>query len=167
MGKVFQTFNPGITVGSSTFTDLVCMDDTALLLPLATDVTTSHHSRASAILLHIQDSASLGQRQNYTHRTLVQFLNHQIFQWMVIRSNQSRALFYLGSLQSSDGQCRLGVTCCISLACAVMTSLKQIWSDKCVTLDTQLCIYQTLVCLCYYMPLLYVTDTWTLLSANM
>jgi len=53
MGKVFETFNPGITVGSSTFTDLVCMDDTALLLPLATVVTTSHHSRASAILLHI------------------------------------------------------------------------------------------------------------------
>jgi len=36
-----MSYNPGITVGSSTFTDLVYADDTALLLPSATDATTS------------------------------------------------------------------------------------------------------------------------------
>jgi len=57
-----------MTVGFSTFTDLVYADDTALLLPSATDATTS--------LKSFSDSAShLGQRQNY--RTLVQALNHQ------------------------------------------------------------------------------------------
>ena len=52
---------------------------------------------------------------------------------------------YIGSLQSSDGQCHPDLTCRIGLACAVMTSLKRIWSDKRLTLDTKLCIYQTLV----------------------
>jgi len=36
-----MSINPGITVGSSTFADLVYADDTALLLPSATDATTS------------------------------------------------------------------------------------------------------------------------------
>ena len=67
-----------------------------------------------------------------------------------------------GSLQSSDGQFRPDLTCHIGLACAVMTSLKRIWSDKRLTLDTKLRIYQTLV-LCV---LLYTTDTWTLLSGD-
>ena len=54
---------------------------------------------------------------------------------------------YLGSLQSSDGQCRRpDLTRRIGLACAVMTSLKRIWSDKRLTLDTKLRIYETLVC---------------------
>ena len=48
------------------------------------------------------------------------------------------------------------------LACAVMMSLKQIWRDKCLTLDTKLRIYQTLV----LSVLLYAADTWTLLSAD-
>ena len=52
---------------------------------------------------------------------------------------------YLGSLQSSDGQCRPDLARRIGLACAVMTSLKRIWSDKRLTLDTKLRIYQTLV----------------------
>ena len=49
---------------------------------------------------------------------------------------------YLGSLQSSDGQCRPDLTRRIGLACAVMTSLKRIWSDKRLILDTKLRIYQ-------------------------
>ena len=39
-----MSFNPGITVGSSTFTYLVYADDTALLLPSATDAATSLNS---------------------------------------------------------------------------------------------------------------------------
>jgi len=71
-------------------------------------------------------------------------------------------LLYLGSLQASDGQCRPDLTGRIGLACAVMTSLKRIWSDKRLTLDTKLPIYQTLV----LSVLLYTADTWTLLSAD-
>jgi len=69
---------------------------------------------------------------------------------------------YLGSLQSSGGQCRPALTRRIGLACAVTTSLKWIWSDKRLTLDTKLRIYQTLV----LSVLLYAADTWTLVSAD-
>ena len=69
---------------------------------------------------------------------------------------------YFASLQSSDGQCRPDLTRRIGLACAVMTSLKRIRSDKRLTLDTKLRIYQTLV----LSVLLYAADTWTLLSAD-
>jgi len=62
----------------------------------------------------------------------------------------------------SDGQCRPDLTRRIGLACAVLMSLKQTWSDKRLTLDTKLCIYQTLV----LSVLLYAADTWTLLSAD-
>ena len=40
-----------------------------------------------------RDSTSLGRRQNC--RTLVPALNHQVFQWTVILSNQSTTLFTL------------------------------------------------------------------------
>ena len=41
--------------------------------------------------------------------------------------------------------CRPDLTRRIGLACAVMTSLKRIWSDKRLTFDTKLRIYQTMV----------------------
>ena len=69
---------------------------------------------------------------------------------------------YLGSLQSSDGQCRPDLTRHISLACAVMTSLKWIWSNKRLILDTKRGVCQTVV----LSVLLYATDTWTLLLAD-
>jgi len=53
------------------------------------------------------------------------------------------SLVYPGSLQSSDGQYRSDLTRRIGLDCGVMTSLKRIWSDKCLTFDTKLHIYQT------------------------
>jgi len=60
---------------------------------------------------------------------------------------------YLGSLQSSDGQCRPNLARRIGLACAAMTSIKRIWSDKRLTLDTKLRIHQTLVlCVLLYTP---------------
>jgi len=43
-----------------------------------------------------------------------------------------------------------------------MTSLKRIWRDKRLTLDTKISIYQPLV----LSVLLYAADTWTLLSAD-
>jgi len=69
---------------------------------------------------------------------------------------------YLGSLQSSGGQYRPDLTRRISFACAVTTSLKWIWSDKRLTLDTKLRMYQTFV----LSVLLYAADTWTLVSAD-
>jgi len=56
-----------------------------------------------------------------------------------------------------------GCVCvCVCVTCLIMTSLKWIWSYKRLTLNIKLCIYQTLV----LSVLLYATDTWTLLSAD-
>ena len=68
---------------------------------------------------------------------------------------------YLGSLQSSDGQCRPDLTHRIGLACAVMTSLKRICSDKCLTLDTKLCIpHSCFVCVTIRHRHLDLTISW-------
>jgi len=137
-----MSFNPGITMGSSAFTDLVYTDDTALLLPSATDATTS--------LKSFSDSAShLGLNVSWP-KTKLQNIGSGpgppdiSVDGSIVESIDS--LVYLGSLQSSDGQCRPDLTRRIGLACAVMTSLKRIWSDKRLTLDTKLRIYETLVC---------------------
>jgi len=75
--------------------------------------------------------------------------------------NQS-IVVYVGSLQSLDGQCHPDLMHHIGLACAVMSSLNQIWSDTRLTLNTKLRIYQTLV----LSVLLYAADTWTLLATD-
>jgi len=122
------SFNTGITVESSTFPDLVYADDTASCFfrwPRMLSCTSL--KSFDVILLHIYRTQSvLAKDKNYG--TLVQALDHQIFQWTVILSNQSTAWFT--SLQSSDGPCRPDLTRRIGHACAVMTSLKRIWSDN-------------------------------------
>ena len=52
---IFQhmSFNPGITVGSLTLTDLVYADDTASSVGHGYYHNKPHHSRASVILLYI------------------------------------------------------------------------------------------------------------------
>jgi len=154
-----RSFNPGITVGSSTFTDLVYADDTALLLPSATDATTS--------LKSFSDSAShLGLNVSWPKTKLQNIGSGPKPPDISVDGNTVESVnsfVYLdGSLQSSDGQCRPDLTRRIGLACAVLTSLKRIWSEKRLTLDTKLRIYQTRV----LSVLLYATDTWTSLSAD-
>ena len=137
-----MSFNPGITMGSSTFTDLVYTDDTALLLPSATDATTS--------LKSFSDSAShLGLNISWPKTKLQNIGSSPGPPDISVDGNTVESIdsfVYLGSLQSSDGQCRPDLTRRIGHACAVMTSLKRIWSDKRLTLDTKLRIYETLVC---------------------
>jgi len=54
-----MSFNCGITVGSSKFTDLVYTDDTALILLLATDATTLLKKSFSDSALHLGLNISL------------------------------------------------------------------------------------------------------------
>jgi len=127
-----MSFNPGITVGSSTFTDLVYADDTALLLLSATDATTS--------LKSFSDSTShLGLNISWPKTKLQNIGSGPKPPDISVDGNTVESVnsfVYLGSLQTSDGQCRPGLTRRIGLACAVMTSLKRIWSDQRLTLDT-------------------------------
>jgi len=143
------SFDPGITVGSSTFTDLV----------YASYVDHGCHESFS-------DSAShLGLNISWPKTKLQNTGSGPKPPDISVDSNVVESVYsfdYIGSLQSSDGQCHPDLTCRIGLACAVMTSLKRIWSDKRLTLDTKLRIYRTLI----LSVLLYAADTWTLLSAD-
>jgi len=107
-----MSFNPGITVVSSTFTDLVYADDTALLLPSATDATTS--------LKSFSDSAShLGLNISWPKTILQNIGSGPKLPDISVDGNILESVdrfVYLGSLQSSDGQCRPDLTCRIDLA---------------------------------------------------
>jgi len=136
-----KSLNPGITVGSSTFTDLVYVDDTALLLPSAMDAITllkSFSDSASHLGLNIAWPKTKPQNIGSSPKP-----QHILVDGNTVESVDS--FVNLGILQSPDGQCRPDLTRRIGLACAVTTSLKRILHDKHLTLDTKLCIYQTLV----------------------
>jgi len=134
------------------------VDDTALLLPSATDATTS--------LKSFSDSAShLGLSISWPKTKLQNTGSGPKSPDISVNGNTVESVdsfVYLGILQLWDGQCRPDLTRRIGLACAIMTSLKRIWSDKRLTLDTKLRTYQTLV----LSVLLNAADTWTLLSAD-
>ena len=121
-----MSFGPGITVGSSTFTDLVYADDAALLLPSATDAATS--------LKSFSDSAShLGLNISWPKTELQNIGSGPGPPDVSVDGSAVESVngfVCLGDLQSSDGQCRPDLTRRIGLACAVMTSLKRIWSDN-------------------------------------
>ena len=65
---------------------------------------------------------------------------------------------YLGSSQSSDGQCRPDMRRRIGLASTVMSSLHNIWKDKRLSLSIKLRVCLALV----QSVLLYASETWTL-----
>jgi len=69
---------------------------------------------------------------------------------------------YLGSSQSSDGQCRPDMRRRIGLASSVMSSLDNIWKDKRLSLSTKLRVYLALV----QSVLLNASETWTLTVAD-
>jgi len=69
---------------------------------------------------------------------------------------------YVGSSQSSDGQCCPGIRRRIGLAAAVMSSLDNIWKDKRLSLSTELRVYHALV----QSVLLYASETWNFTVAD-
>jgi len=69
---------------------------------------------------------------------------------------------YLGSSQSSDGQCRQDIRRHIGFASAIMSSLDNIWKDKRLSLSIKLRVYLALV----QSVLLYASETWTLTVAD-
>jgi len=69
---------------------------------------------------------------------------------------------YLGSSQSSDGQCRPDIQRRIGYASAVMSSLDNLWKHKRLSLPIKLRFYLALV----QSVLLYASETWTLTVAG-
>ena len=96
-----KSLNPGITVGSSTFTDLVYVDDTALLLPSAMDAITllkSFSDSASHLGLNIAWPKTKPQNIGSSPKP-----PHILVDGNTVESVDS--FVNLGILQSPDGQC--------------------------------------------------------------
>ena len=146
---------PGITVGNSQFTDLVYADDTALLVqsPSAAATCLSSFSEAASTLgLHI--SWPKTKLQNVGQGT-------QSSTDITVDGNpveHVESFVYLGSVQSSEGQCLPDVKRRIALASSVMASLKKIWRDRRLSLPIKIRTYKALV----LSTLLYAAETWTL-----
>ena len=69
---------------------------------------------------------------------------------------------YLGSKQTSDGYCRPEIMRRIGLASAVMSSLRSVWNNRRLCVDTKVHIYCALV----KSVLLYGSEAWTLLASD-
>ena len=69
---------------------------------------------------------------------------------------------YLGSKQTSDGYCRPEIMRRIGLASAVMSSLRSVWNNHQLCVDTKIHVYHGLV----QSVLLYGSETWTLLASD-
>jgi len=69
---------------------------------------------------------------------------------------------YLGSKQASDGYCSLEIKWCIGLASAVMSSLRKVWNNGQLCVDTKVHVYSALV----QSVLLYGSQIWTLIASD-
>ena len=69
---------------------------------------------------------------------------------------------YLSSKQTSDGYCRLEIMRRIGLASAVMSSLRKVWNNRQLCVDTKVHVYRALV----QSALLYWSETWMLLASD-
>jgi len=150
--------SPGIRVGSSSFTDLVYADDTILFA--------TSSQLAAESLSSFQNATSVFGMDISWPKTKVQNLGtSQPLSDVFVDAHHVECVdnfMYLGSVQLSDCYCRPDIRRRIVLAASVMSSLRNIWKDQRLSLSTKTRIYQTLV----VFVLLYASDTWTLLDAD-
>ena len=152
--------NPGIRVGSSSFTDLVYADDTTLFATssqLAAESLSSFQNAASVFGMHI----------SWPKTKLQNLGTGQPLSDVSVDAHHVECvdnITYLGSasVQSSDGYSRPDIRRRIALAASVMFSQRNTWKDQRLSLSTKSHIYQTLV----VSVLLYASETWTLLAAD-
>ena len=69
---------------------------------------------------------------------------------------------YLGSKQTSDGYCRPEIMRRIGPDSAVMSSLRKVWNNRQLCVDTKVYVYRALV----QFVLLYGSEAWTLLASG-
>jgi len=149
---------PGITIGRDLFTDLVYADDTALFI--------ESPASAATCLSSFEEMASAFGLQVSWPKTKTQNLGSGPQpDTIIVNGNHVDAasdFVYLGSSQSSDGQCRPDIQRRIGFASAVMSSLDNIWKNKRLSLSIKLHVFLALV----QSVLLYASETWTLTVAD-
>jgi Reverse transcriptase (RNA-dependent DNA polymerase) len=148
----------GIMVGESHFTDLDYADDIALPSSNQDDLISCLDSFATS-------SKTMGLNVSWA-KTKVQCLgaNQPLaalnVQGQVVESVDQ--FCYLGSVQDVSGRCHPDMMRRLGIAASSMNSLSRVWSQSKLSLSTKLRVYQT----CIVPVLLYGSDTWTLLQAD-
>jgi len=148
----------GITVGQYHFTDLAYADDAILM---------SDQLQADSVLQSFNAfPAPLGLQLSWSKTKLQNVGEGDPPSTILIDGVPVEGIdefIHLGSKQSSNGYSRLDVLRRIGLACSVMNSLQRVWKCSCLNINTKVHLYQALV----MSVLLYGTETWTLLAADM
>ena len=148
----------GITVGDRCFTDLACADDTVIFL--------SDENQAADCFSALSNAAApFGLRMSWT-KTKVQNLGSGLSSSTLTVDGEIvegvEEFVYIGSKQTSDGYCRPEIMRRIGLASAVMSSLRKVWNNRQLCVDTKVHVYRALV----QSVLLYGSEAWTLLVSD-
>ena len=154
-----MTFKPKVEVGTSAYTDLVYADDTTFLNSTASDAITCLSSFGKS-------AAALGLRISWNKTKLQGIGSGTPPPTLSVDGNSVEVaddFTYLGSVQSSNGYSKTDILRRIGMASSAMSSLRNIWKNKKLSLKTKTQLYQTLV----QSVLLYASETWTLLAADL
>jgi len=82
--------------------------------------------------------------------------------WYCNPVNLVESFTYLGSIQTSDGYRRPDIMRQIDLASSTMSFFNKIWNTKHLSIQTKVCVYQTVV----LSILLWASKTWTMLASD-
>jgi len=148
----------GITVGDQCFTDLAYSDDAVIFLSDEDQAADSFSALSNA-------AAPFGLRMSWT-KTKVQNLGSGLPSSSPAVDGEIvedvEVCVYLGSKQTSYEYCRPEIMRRIGLASAVMRSLRSVWNNRQLCVDTKVHVYRALV----HSVLLCGSETWTLLVSD-
>ena len=148
----------GVTVGREKFTDFDYADNVALPVSSVDSLTTCLGGFSEA-------SQTMGLNVSWP-KTKVQCLGaSQVVTGISVMGQEVEMVdqfCYFGSIQDSGGRCRPDILRRLGIASSSMNALARVWSQGRLSLKSKLRLYQT----CILPVLLYGSDTWTLLKAD-
>jgi hypothetical protein len=158
MSRVNSSGGIGIHVGKSKFDDLDYADDGALL--------PSDRASTAALLQRFDDEArNLGLHVSWAKTKIQNIGSGGALPALSVGTNTVESVndfIYLGSKISSDGRSTPEVMRRIALAASAMNQLGRVWKQSHLLLTTKLRLYES----CVLSILLYCSETWTLLKAD-
>ena len=149
---------PGIALGTYRLTDLEYADDTTIFASTLNDLTNS-------LKICQEEALKIGLRINWSKTRILSVGNVHNPSSVIINGEEVKLesnFHYLGSIVSKQGGCEDDIKHRIGKAAGVLNSLhKHLWSQRAISRQTKLRIYQAAV-----LPVLcYGAETWTWTSS--
>jgi len=132
------TVKPGIAMGHDHFGNLVYADDTAFFIKSTAEAVSSLNSFS-------ETASALGLRVSWLKMKLRNLGIGTQPPPIVLDGNTADSVNNFVYLGSFDGYSRTDINRRIGLASSVMSALRHIWKDRCLSLTTKTCIYQALM----------------------